>query len=252
MEKLTIDTYENNSFSSMIQSGAFVAAINPTSFSISYKTFQNTDQAAGSPNTNVKYEKSLAPSLQIEFLFDATGVTDINPGNTLVNKISKLKKLSKNANGGNAVTEQIKKFYEATGEFVGPLHKPRNVVLRWGASLPPGSSSKSTFEYKGMLTDLTIEYKLFDSEGKPLRATAKATFTESISPELMEKLVKTSSPDLTHKRTVQDGDTLPLMTKRIYGDSKYYLEVAKLNNLINFRQLKPGSEVYFPPIDKIS
>ncbi|MFC0425399.1 CIS tube protein [Chryseobacterium scophthalmum] len=252
MEKLTIDTYENNSFSSIIQSGAFVAAINPTSFSISYKTFQNTDQAAGSPNTNVKYEKSLAPSLQIEFLFDATGVTDINSGNTLVNKISKLKKLSKNVNGGNAVTEQIKKFYEATGEFVGPLHKPRNVVLRWGASLPPGSSSKAAFEYKGMLTDLTIDYKLFDSEGKPLRATAKATFTESISPELMEKLVKTSSPDLTHKRTVQDGDTLPLMTKGIYGDSKYYLEVAKLNGLINFRQLKPGSELYFPPIEKIS
>ncbi len=250
MEKLTIDTYENNSFSSMIQSAAFVAAINPTSFSITYKTFQNTDQAAGSPNTNVKYEKSLAPSLQTEFLFDATGVTDINSGNTLLNKVSKLKKIAKTANGGNTVTAQIKKFYEATGEFVGPLHKPRNVVVRWGSSLPPGSSSKSAFEFKGILTDLTIEYKLFDSEGKPLRAIAKATFSESISPELMEKLVKKESPDVTHRRIVQDGDTLPLMTKRIYGDSKYYLEVAKLNNLINFRDLKPGAELYFPPIEK--
>uniref|UniRef100_A0AAU6WLI4 LysM domain-containing protein n=1 Tax=Chryseobacterium endophyticum TaxID=1854762 RepID=A0AAU6WLI4_9FLAO len=64
--------------------------------------------------------------------------------------------------------------------------------------------------------------------------------------------MKKNSPDLTHKRTIQDGDTLPLMTERIYGDSKYYLEVAKVNNLINFRQLVPGEELYFPPIEKIS
>jgi hypothetical protein len=37
------------------------------------------------------------------------------------------------------------------------------------------------------------------------------------------------------------------MTERIYGDSKYYLEVAKINGLINFRQLIPGQELFFPP-----
>ncbi len=37
---------------------------------------------------------------------------------------------------------------------------------------------------------------------------------------------------------------------RIYGDSKYYLEVAKANNLTNFRKLTPGQEIFFPPIQK--
>ena len=93
---------------------------------------------------------------------------------------------------------------------------------------------------------------MFNNDGTPLRAIGKATFAGAVSKELAARTVKTSSPDLTHKRIVQDGDTLPLMTERIYGDSKYYLEVAKVNGLVNFRQLKPGSEVYFPPIDKIS
>ncbi|GAA5084450.1 hypothetical protein GCM10023210_04280 [Chryseobacterium ginsengisoli] len=253
MAKLMIDTYKDNSFSptALIRSNAFVATINPTSFSIAYKTFQNTDQATGTSNTNAKYEKSLAPSLQIEFLFDDTGVTESNPGNTLINKLKKLKKVSSTTEE-NAVTKQITDFYGATGKFIGTIHKPGNVILRWGSSLASGASSNSAYEFKGILTDLTMEYKLFDSEGKPLRVVAKATFSESISPELMKTINNTNSPDLTHKRTVQDGDTLPIMTERIYGDSKYYLEVAKVNNLISFRQLKPGTELYFPPIEKTS
>jgi len=85
-----------------------------------------------------------------------------------------------------------------------------------------------------------------------LRAIGKAKFSESISPKLEAAEKKNESPDVTHKRTVQAGDTLPLMTERIYGDSKYYLEVAKINNLVNFRQLKPGQELFFPPLEKVS
>jgi nucleoid-associated protein YgaU len=61
-----------------------------------------------------------------------------------------------------------------------------------------------------------------------------------------------SSPDLTHIRMVKDGDTLPLMSFRIYGDSKYYLEVAKANNITNFRKLTVGRKIFFPPIEKTS
>jgi nucleoid-associated protein YgaU len=59
-----------------------------------------------------------------------------------------------------------------------------------------------------------------------------------------------SSPDLTHYRVIKKGDTLPLMCYRIYGDSKYYIQVAKANKLSNFRHLKEGEEIFFPPIAK--
>jgi len=235
IQKLTIGTYESSDYETRIQSGAFTAFINPTGFSMTYKTKLNTDQAEGNSKPNLGYTSSAAPDLQLEFLFDGTGVTESNTGIKLINKI-KGKSFAK-----TAVTKQINDFYKATGELEGSIHKPYNVILNWG-----------NFEFKGILSELTIDYKLFDNEGQPLRAIGKATFSESTSPKLAAALEVKKSPDLTHKRTVQDGDTLPLMTSKVYGDSKYYLEVAKVNGLVNFRQLKPGSELYFPPLEKTS
>jgi nucleoid-associated protein YgaU len=57
-----------------------------------------------------------------------------------------------------------------------------------------------------------------------------------------------SSPDLTHRVTVAQGDILPLMTYEVYDDQNYYLQVAKVNKLKNFRKLKAGTTLVFPPI----
>jgi len=238
--KVKIDTYEDASYNKLKKSGAFKALINPTGFSFTRKNEYNTTQASGSSAGEQKFDKASSPSLQLEFLFDGTGVTKDNPGNKLINKIKEgLGK--KDPFSKKSVTDQLYDFYEATGDYDGTIHKPYNVIIIWGK-----------FEFKGILSEFTIDYKLFNNDGTPLRAIGKANFGGSISKELAAKIANTSSPDLTHKRTVQDGDTLPLMTKRIYGDSKYYLEVAKVNGLVNFRQLKPGSELYFPPIEKTS
>ncbi len=245
LQKLTIATFKDSNYQSRIDSGAFQAFINPTGFSVSYKTKHNTEQAEGASKANLSYIASSPSDLQLEFLFDGTGVVQANSGNKLINTISN--KIDK-ANGKKgseftkkAVADQIKAFYEATGELEGTIHKPFNVILNWG-----------DFEFKGVLSELTIEYKLFNNEGRALRAIGKAKFSESISPELAAKEDNKQSPDLTHKRIVKEGDTLPLMTQDIYGDSKYYLEVAKANSLINFRQLTPGQELYFPPLEKKS
>ena len=66
----------------------------------------------------------------------------------------------------------------------------------------------------------------------------------------MKALEKSSSPDLTHERIVEEGDTLPLMCHRIYGSTNHYLEVAKFNKLKYFKELTPGSKIYFPPLEK--
>jgi nucleoid-associated protein YgaU len=68
--------------------------------------------------------------------------------------------------------------------------------------------------------------------------------------ELAAAKANVQSPDLTHVRVVEEGDTLPLMAKRIYGDSKYYLEVARVNRITSFRKLKTGQRIFFPPIQK--
>jgi len=233
--KVTIQTYKDNSYGNK-ESVVFTALINPTGFSLTHKVEYNAERKEGANATNAQFVKKSPQILQLEFLFDGTGVTEANAGNKLLKKIRGKDSFSK-----TAVEKQLEDFYKATGDFDGTIHKPYTVTVTWGK-----------FEFKGALTELTIDYKLFNKDGSPLRAIGKATFLESISDELAALMANKNSPDLTHKRIVQDGDTLPLMTERIYGDSKYYLEVAKVNGLINFRQLKPGTELYFPPIEKIA
>ena len=91
---------------------------------------------------------------------------------------------------------------------------------------------------------------MFRPDGSPLRAIINATFTEVLSQPAAQGEDKKSSPDLTHIRVVKEGDTLPSMANDIYGDFSYYLEVAKANNLQDFRNLMPGQKLYFPPFDK--
>jgi len=97
---------------------------------------------------------------------------------------------------------------------------------------------------------MDLTYKLFKPDGTPIRATARARFKGFIEDNLRVARENNNSPDLTHIRMVNEGDSLSLMTFRIYGDSKYYLEVAKANKLVNFRKLTPGQEIFFPPIEK--
>jgi hypothetical protein len=39
------------------------------------------------------------------------------------------------------------------------------------------------------------------------------------------------------------------MTKKIYNDQKYYVDVAGFNGLDGFRQIKTGLNLFFPPTE---
>ena len=114
-------------------------------------------------------------------------------------------------------------------------------MVKWGALL-----------FKGSLVDLSIEYRLFAPDGTPLRANAKLKIKGTVDDDLRVARENNQSPDLTHYRKVKAGETLPLMCHRIYGDPKYYLEIAKANNITQFRKLKPGQELFFPPLQKFA
>ena len=61
-------------------------------------------------------------------------------------------------------------------------------------------------------------------------------------------LANRTSPDLSHRVQVCEGDTLPLLCHRIYGDASYYPEVARFNRLQGFRHLPAGLQLDFPPL----
>src|SRR5690606_22603351 len=133
------------------------------------------------------------------------------------------------------VDERINGMKEAMMRYDGSIHRPRYLKIVW-----------ATLLFKCCLESLDVSYKLFKPDGTPLRATVRASFVEFTENELRVRRQDDSSPDLTHKRIVKMGDTLPRLTFEIYGDSKYYLEVAKANGLVDFRNLAPGSVIFFP------
>lgn len=232
--KLKIKAFRDEQFSQPVSEGEFKTLLNPENYTFKYKIEQNDDQAAGTSAAAPRFTKALPEDLELEFVFDRTGVlTDYGAPGTADDKTYK--------DEGDGVIGDVEQFKKVVFDYNGDEHKPNYLIISWGTLL-----------FKGSLSEMDLTFKLFKADGTPLRAVAKAKFKGFVEDDLRVARENNNSPDLTHIRQVKDGDTLPLMTHRIYGDSKYYLEVARFNGLYNFRKLAVGQSVYFPPLQKVT
>ena len=103
--------------------------------------------------------------------------------------------------------------------YNGNIHRPNYLKVVWG-----------TLQVKRcVLKSASIAYKLFKSDGVPLRAIITATFTDSSDDQTRVALAQDESADLTHVRLIKAGDTLPALCYQIYGDPLRYLQVAEAN-----------------------
>jgi nucleoid-associated protein YgaU len=246
LEKLTIKAFENDVVT-VSPDLTFTALVNPESFTVNHSVRYNAIQTPGSAGTNQQYVSTAPPTLQINILFDGTGVLPL-PLEGIAGALSGVPGVGAVAGAISGllgdtpkydIQKEIDKFKKIVYEHIGTNHAPRKVQLTWGMLL-----------FEGVLTSLSLNFKLFSPAGIPLRAVATATFSASIEDVIRVVKQNNSSPDLTHVRVVKRGDRLPLMAYKIYGDSSYYLEVARVNNLTNFRNLNPGDKIFFPPLDK--
>lgn len=221
LEKLRLVAYSDPQFNNKVGDGDYMTLINPEKYTFNYKIEQNEDQASGTSAAPIRFSKKKPEELNLDFVFDKTGVV---PGSSA---------------SENGVIEDLEQFKKVILDYNGDQHKPNYVKIAWGSLL-----------FKGALSEMSVEFKLFQPDGTPLRAVAKAKFKGFVEDDLRAAKENNSSPDLTHVRVVKAGETLPLMSYQIYGDSSYYLEVARANDLINFRNIHPGQVIYFPPINK--
>lgn len=200
----------------------FKVHVNPGSYqrktNISYSTKSTPGLPCSGGGSN-EYHKTSAEEISFEFLLDRTGALGNFP------------------TGDLGITVDIELFKKVALDYNGDIHRPHYLKLIWG-----------TLIFDCQLKSLDIEYKMFSPLGFPIRAVLKTVFVEQTGKAKAELKNITNSPDLTHVRTVKAGDTLPLLTWEIYGNSKYYIEVARFNNLQNFRNLKPGDQIIFPPL----
>jgi hypothetical protein len=222
LEKMEITAYSQKNFTGKV--GEFTVYINPEKYSHSYEICYNDVQAQGSPGGEPVFNKTPSDKVEFELVFDGTGVVP-----TLIPGVIPY--------GDDGITSQIDEFKRLAFTYNSKSHSPNYLVLAWGRLL-----------FKCRLESLSITYTLFKPDGTPLRARAHSTFIGYNDEEALALKANKSSPDLSHVLTVVAGDTLPLMCYGVYGSSTYYTQVARVNGLTDFRNIKVGTQLLFPPL----
>lgn len=197
----------------------FIAMFNPEQFAISETIVLDDTTAKGAKGADPKFKGAQPRTFTIDFTLDGTGV---------------------NTNGVKIpVTVQILLFRSVTTEIDGKTHRPPYLLVQYGP-----------FICSCILQSSTVTYTMFDMLGLPIRAKVSASFVERTVASLGNIIGMLSSPDLTHRMQVKEGDLLPLLTYKTYKNQNYYLQVARLNKVKNPRKLKVGEIMMFPPVSK--
>ncbi|MGS0742605.1 CIS tube protein [Glaciimonas sp. GG7] len=222
LEHMVISAFSDEQYTSPVGT-PFTVWINPASYTRDRNISYVDRQAPGSSGNSPEFNKVGQESISFDLMFDATGVIPPPiPGTPLPS---------------DGVAGLIATFTAMTINVNGNIHRPNFLKLSW-----------AQLQFQCVLTKLNITYTLFKPNGTPLRARLAVTFLSFKSEKQIELEANKKSPDMTHLVTVLAGDTLPGLCHRIYGNSGYYLKVAKFNNVLNFRQLRPGTQLVFPPL----
>lgn len=152
------------------------------------------------------------------------------------------------------VTDQMENGQVTTGQsvrdlFVDPLeqlllkhpdlHAPPPVMVLWGGQVVMASA---------VATSLSVKYSLFDTGGRPVRATASLSLREYRTAAAQLATTRENSPDRTSLVIVRAGDTLPAIAFREYGDASQWRSIADANPDIDPLALVPGEGLVVPPI----
>jgi len=217
LKKMIVKPFKDPGFSQSA-GGPYTVTINPEKYSHHYEISYNDEQAPGTAGSSSRFDKTLPDKVDFELIFDSTGAI---PGSAA------------------DASQEIEKFRKVVYNFNGSVHSPNYLTISWGTML-----------FNCRLTSMEVSYTLFKPDGTPLRAKVNVSFQGYTDYKTLALQQNKQSPDMTHVVTVVAGDTLPLLCYKIYGSPSYYAEVAKVNNILHFRDIRPGTRLFFPPLTK--
>lgn len=206
---------ETNTQIRILEEDKFHVMINPASYKVENSIDYSSKNALGVTSESSQFDSINPGSIGFDIIFDGTGVIP----DTEESVTSKLNKL------------------EHVFSYDGETHQPKLSRLVWGPLI-----------FFGRMKTMNIDFSLFKPNGEPLRAKVSLSFTAFVSEEQEKLQAKKSSPDLSHHIEVKAGDTLPMLCSKVYGDPAYYIEIARINKVRNFRSLILGTTLLFPPL----
>ncbi|MCG8573696.1 MAG: LysM peptidoglycan-binding domain-containing protein [Flavobacteriales bacterium] len=208
----------------------FTPMYNPSSLTVNHNVVHEDKPLSGAGDISKKFIRTSPKTVSVDLFFDGTSASPSNLIGTGVD-------IGLLTPGLNAVDLQIQAFLKLGYGIDSDEHQPFYMMLVWG-----------TFVMTGVLKTANVTYSMFDNAGRPLRAKMSISVDEYVELDLWKKILKKKSSDVSKSITVVAGDTLPLLCFRQYGDSSLYPKIAEVNGLTNYRNLKPGMELLFPPL----
>jgi len=201
------------------KSKAFKFMLNPSEYDHSFAIEYNKQNAIGQSGSDTKFSGIKPEKLKFTTLMDGTGAV-AGPDASKTD-----------------VKTQLKDLKAVIYNYDGKKHEPNYVQVLWGSQI-----------FYGRLESMSVENTLFKPSGEPLRSRIQLGFSGFMSKEEEALRANRSSPDMSHLIEVKAGDTLPQLCYRVYRDSSYYPEVARVNDITDFRDIRPGSKLHFPPL----
>ena len=154
-------------------------------------------------------------------------------------------------NGGMAVkdiTDKLFKMMEVPSGAGGGNAKaaPPFITFQWGEMIP----------FKAACTSLSVVYQLFRPNGTPVRAEVRLALTqaEPASSASASSANKGTNPTTRSDgglgvHVVRDGDSLPSVAHRAYGDATSWRLIADANGIDNPLHLRRGMTLNLPRLD---
>lgn len=209
--KLTINGYEDAGYQEPKKKGTFEVQVNPASIKLTSSTHYKNSQELGEKQ-DPHFSMQEPSKLNFDVILDDTGLIPSKKGQ---------------------IKDRINQLEDVLYSINGESHQPNYIQVVWG-----------TLTFYGRLTSLNYDYSLFKPDGSPLRVKISFDFQGYRQRKKKEK----KSPDLSRIITVKAGESLPLLCEEFYDDPSYCYEVAQINNLSSFRNIKPGMRLLFPSI----
>lgn len=223
IERLKVMAFKNPNRKGLSKTFEFL--IDPDTVNTRHENKFSRSRGINTSGRKASYAFSSSDEMTLQLTLDDTLSTEFLPAMPFVSN--------------DPIKDRVEDFLKYCFYMDGDIHEPGYLLVTWGK-----------FNFECRLKSISVSYSKFNEQGTALRANLDTLFIADMPDAKRIKLENKKSPDITHTRTVLEGQTLTGLTKEVYGDSAHFLLVAKANGLNHFRKLKPGSQLHFPPLEK--
>jgi hypothetical protein len=201
---------------------------NPTEYTITKTNTWNFKEVQGASLPPAEFGGGNPRELSVSLLLDAS--------------------LLEGSQSVKSVTDALFKMMEvADGQpAAGTRASPPKVTFRWGA----------VDTFKAVCTSLTVAYQLFKPNGEPIRADVKLQLKQAEPASTASSSSANQGQNPTTRavaghgvHTVQDGDSLPSIAYRAYGDATRWRAIAEANDVDDPLRLRRGTPLMLPRLE---